>query len=173
MILARSQIEEKKLKTRKFFGFKKRGEGKASKERPERAQRERERERGERRERERENGWWDTLVRHDRAIRRAVLGNCGGAVHMHMHVYQNEGADAAEHERRVREGYLAFPHAFWSRLPWKERDKKKRMLKPERLRSPRLPRLTHAILFSFLRLFFFCFAGFEAFFGKQLESERG
>ena len=51
---------------------------------------------------------------------------------MHMHVYQNEGADAAEHERRVREGYLAFPHAFWSRLPWKERDKKKRMLKPNR-----------------------------------------
>ena len=53
MILARSQIEEKKLKTRKFFGFKKRGEGKASKERPERAQRERESSR-EKRERERE-----------------------------------------------------------------------------------------------------------------------
>ena len=57
MILARSQIEEKKLKTRKFFGFKKRGEGKASKERPERAQRERERESSrEKRERERTVG---------------------------------------------------------------------------------------------------------------------
>ena len=55
MILARSQIEEKKLKTRKFFGFKKRGRGKSLKgETREGAEREREREGREKRERERE-----------------------------------------------------------------------------------------------------------------------
>ena len=56
MILARSQIEEKKLKTRKFFGQSdlKRGEREKPQRRDPRGRRERERERGEREKRERE-----------------------------------------------------------------------------------------------------------------------
>ena len=48
-------------------------------------------------------GAWRGGRSHDGPVRRAVLGHRSRAFHLHVHVHQDEGAHAAQHERGVSE----------------------------------------------------------------------